>query len=199
LWGSPGYDWKRLGLFEKDHHCEQTQHWDIGIWEACHCVGNVTWQSKNDRVLCRFQQMCVQPCLREECYGIGVPENVTKLINATNHRRRGVHFPTKRCPTTLAYGCLGLPQWKPTVMTDWSCISHRQHHLHMTTMVTRHDSVWFLPLEFHQGQCLLPSMSEDASGIVKTHQQCDWECHRRHAWEGLARMGVPLGHLPRHT
>jgi hypothetical protein len=59
--------------------------------------------------------------------------------------------------------------------------------------------VWFLPLGFRQGQCLLHLTSEDTSGIVKTHQQCHLECHRRHVWEDLVRMGVLLGHLPHHT
>jgi hypothetical protein len=38
----------------------------------------------------------------------------------------------------------------------------------------------FFLLGFRQVQCLLPPTFEDASGIVKTHQQCHRECHRRH-------------------
>jgi hypothetical protein len=33
--------------------------------------------------------------------------------------------PESECPTTLAYGCLEVPQWKPTKAMDWSYISCR--------------------------------------------------------------------------
>jgi hypothetical protein len=33
---------------------------------------------------------------------------LTRLVNATKNIR-GVHFPTRRCPTTLACGCPGVP------------------------------------------------------------------------------------------
>jgi hypothetical protein len=92
---------------------------------------------------------------REECYGTGVPDNVTKLVNATTHNREGVHFPTRWCPTTLAYGCPVVPQRTPTRLMVSSCITS-SYLLQMATLVTRHDSVQFLPLWFHQGQCLLP-------------------------------------------
>jgi hypothetical protein len=131
----------------------------MGIREACRCSGNGMWQSQSERVLCRFQETSVQPVLLcgEECYRTDVPENVTELVNATT-RRRGVHFPTRWCPTTVAYGCPGVPQWIPTRSMDWSCISHRQHLLHMATLVTGPDSVWFLPLGFCQGQRLHPPL-----------------------------------------
>jgi hypothetical protein len=123
----------------------------MGIREACRCGGNGTWQSQSERVLCRFQKTRVRPVLLcgEVCYGTAVPENVTKLVNATTRRRGGVHFPTRWCPATLAYGCPEVPQSKPTRSIDWSCISRRQH-LHMATPVTGPDSVWFCDF-FHWG------------------------------------------------
>jgi hypothetical protein len=69
-------------------------------------------------------------------------------------------FQQDSAPTTLACAWLGASQWKPITSMDWSCISCRQYLLHMATPVTRPDSVWFLPLGFHQGQCLLPPTSE---------------------------------------
>ena len=64
---------------------------------------------------------------------------------------------------------------------------------------TRPDSVWFLPVGFRQGQCLHPITSKDTTRIARVHQHRNRERHTRHAWEGLAGMGVSPGHLPCHT
>ena len=40
----------------------------------------------------------------------------------------------------------------------WSCSGHRQHLLKLATPVTRPDSVWFLCVGFHPGQCLCPPL-----------------------------------------
>jgi hypothetical protein len=49
-------------------------------------------------LFCRFQKTRVRPVLicGEVCYGTGVPENITKTVNATTRRRGGVHFPKRR-------------------------------------------------------------------------------------------------------
>jgi hypothetical protein len=91
--------------------------------------------------------------------------------------------------------CSRIPQWKPTR----SCISRRQHVLHMATPVAGPDSVWFLPLWFRQGQCLLPHFprrfrnGNDASTVPARMSRKTFLGVKR-----LARMGVQLGHLPRH-
>ena len=64
---------------------------------------------------------------------------------------------------------------------------------------TRPDSVWFLHVVFRQGQSLRPTTSKDTTRIARAHQHRNRERHTRHAWEGLARMGVSPGHLPCHT
>ena len=73
------------------------------------------------------------------------------------------------------------------------------HLLHLATPVTRPDSVWFLPVAFRQGQCLRPTTSKDTTRIVRVHQHRNRERHTRHAWEGLAGMGVSPGNLSCHT
>jgi len=64
---------------------------------------------------------------------------------------------------------------------------------------TRPDSVWFLPVGFRQGQFLRPATSKDTTRIARAHQHRNRERHKRHAWEGLAGMGVSPGHVPCHT
>jgi len=73
-----------------------------------------------------------------------------------------------------------------------------QHLLHLATPITRPDSVWFLPLGFRQGQCLRPTTSKDTTRIASAHLRRNRERHTRHAWEGLAGMGVSPGHLSCH-
>ena len=69
----------------------------------------------------------------------------------------------------------------------------------LATPVTRPDSVWYLPVGFHQEQCLRPTTSKDTTRIERAHQHLNRERHTRHAWEGLAGMGVSPGHLSCHT
>jgi len=111
----------------------------------------------------------------------------------------GVRLPTRRGPTTLAWGGPGVPKWTPARSMGWSCSGHKQHLLHLGILVTRPDSVWFLPVGFCQAQCLHPTTSKDTTRIAGAHQHCNREHHTRHAWEGLAEMGVSPGHLPCHT
>ena len=64
---------------------------------------------------------------------------------------------------------------------------------------TRPDNVWFLPVGFRQGQSLRPATSKDTTRIARAHQHRNRERYTRHAWEGLAGMGVSPGHVPCHT
>jgi hypothetical protein len=76
----------------------------IWLYEKPIAVVEMKCDSPEVNVLCCFQEMCVLSILlcEEECYREGVPKNVSNLVNATTGRRRQVHFPTRRCPTTLA-------------------------------------------------------------------------------------------------
>jgi hypothetical protein len=44
-----------------------------------------------------------------------------------------------------------------------------------------------------------PANSRDTARIARAHQHRNRERHTRHAWEGLAGMGVSPEHLPCHT
>ena len=48
-------------------------------------------------------------------------------------------------------------------------------------------------------ECLRPTTSKDTARIARAHQHCNRERHTRHAWEGLAGIGVSPGRLPCHT
>jgi hypothetical protein len=76
----------------------------------------------------------------------------------------------------------------------WSCSGYRQHLLYLATPVTRPVSVWFLPVGFRRGQCLRLTTSKDTTRIARAHQHRNRERHARHAWEGLAGMGILPGH-----
>jgi len=54
-------------------------------------------------------------------------------------------------------------------------------------------------VRFRQGQCLRPTTSKDTTRIARTPQHRNRERHTKHAWEGLAGMGVSSGHLLCHT
>ena len=71
----------------------------------------------------------------------------------------------------------------------WSCSGHRQYLLHLATLVTRPDSVWFLPVVFRQGQCLRPTTSKDTTRIARAHQHRNRERHTRHVWGGFGENG----------
>jgi len=117
-----------------------------------------------------------------------------------NYRRiLHLHLPTRRSPSTLAYGGPGVPKRTPARSMGLSCSGHRQYLLHLATPVTRPDSVWFFLVWFRQGQCSRPTTSKDTTRTATAHQHRNWERHTRHAWEGLAGMGVSPGHLPCHT
>jgi hypothetical protein len=70
---------------------------------------------------------------------------------------------------------------------------------YLTTPVTRSHSLWLLPVGFREGKYLGPTTSKDITRIAIVHQHRNRERYTRHAWEGLAGMGVSPGHLPCHT
>ena len=45
----------------------------------------------------------------------------------------------------------------------------------------------------------VPPLPKTIPELQRAHQQRNWERHTRHAWEGLAGIGVSPGHLPCHT
>jgi hypothetical protein len=91
-----------------------------------------------------------------------------------------------------------VPQWEHTRCTDRSCLSHR-HILHMATPVTG----------THRVVCLCGSVKNNAYSSNPHFRRRFRDCedasrvprdyHGRNTAEVLARMGHPLGHLPRHT
>ena len=85
-------------------------------------------------------------------------------------------------------------EWQPTAETF--CISNIQGAYKLSEDFA---CVWFLPVGFRQGQCLRPTTSKDTTRIARAHQHRNRERHKRHAWEGLAGVGVSPGHLPCHT
>ena len=84
----------------------------------------------------------------------------------------------------------------------WSYSGHRQHLLHLATPVTRPDSVWFLPVEFRQGQCLRPTTPKDTTRIVEgtsTPQSgtSHKKCLRRFGGNGSIAWTSSVSHVGR--
>jgi len=68
---------------------------------------------------------------------------------------------------------------------------------------TNNEQKYTMLLPFETGMfavsCLRPTTSKDTTRIARAHQNRNRERHTKHAWEGLAGMGVSPGNLPCHT
>ena len=138
-----------------------------------------------------LEKVCRVPCTNAIDWILGC-----KLYKSPNQISKKIILK----PGTVRRRILGklLRRWKVSRLYRVRINYRRILQNHIFTN-TRPDSVWFLPVGFRQGQCLRPTTSKDTTRIARAHQHRNRERHTRHAWEGLAGMGVSPGHLPCHT
>ena len=141
-----------------------------------HCF----WATKY-RVRINYRRISLRHNLSRKC------RKVVKFVSLTHSECNIWNGPIvataisreKRKPVLEGNGCLTFCTWPP-----------RSPDLTVCDFFLR---------SFVKDNVYVPTSSKDTTRIARAHQHRSRERHTRHAWKGLAGMGVSPGHLPCHT